>query len=117
MSTMKQFAGPDNLNLTYLALNLSKYVNGVSKAHVEYSRKLFPGQYIRSVTNGVHSYTWTCQFFRELYDKYIPSWANEPILLVRATEIPSREVWDAHMMAKKRLFEFVEKTTNVILDP
>ena len=117
MSTMKQFAGPDNLNLTYLALNLSKYVNGVSKAHVEYSRKLFPGQYIRSVTNGVHSYTWTCQFFREIYDKYIPSWANEPILLVRATEIPSREVWDAHMMAKKRLFEFVEKTTNVILDP
>jgi starch phosphorylase len=117
MSSMKQFAGSDNLNLTYLALNLSKYVNGVSKAHVEYSRKLFPGQYIRSVTNGVHSYTWTCQFFRELYDKYIPSWANEPILLVRATEIPSREIWDAHMMAKKGLFEFVEKNTNVTLDP
>jgi starch phosphorylase len=117
MSSMKQFAGSDNLNLTYLALNLSKYVNGVSKAHVEYSRKLFPGQYIRSVTNGVHSYTWTCQFFRELFDKYIPSWANEPILLVRATEIPSREIWDAHIMAKKRLFEFVEKSTNITLDP
>ncbi len=117
MSTMQQFAGPDNLNLTYLALNLSKYVNGVSKSHVEYSRRLFPGQYIRSVTNGVHSYTWTCLFFKELYDKYIPSWASEPILLVRATEIPSREIWDAHTLAKKTLLEFVDKSTHIELDP
>src|SRR4030042_6344356 len=117
MSTIKQYAGVDNLNMTYLALNLSKYVNGVSKAHMEYSMKLFPGHHIRSVTNGVHSYTWTCRCFRDLYDKYIPSWANETILLVRALEIPSHEVWDAHVMAKKQLFEYVEKSANVKLDP
>jgi len=117
MSTIKQYAGADNLNMTYLALNLSKYVNGVSKAHMEYSMKLFPGHHIRSVTNGVHSYTWTCRCFRDLYDKYIPSWANEPILLVRALEIPSHEVWDAHVMAKKMLFDYVEKTKKVKLDP
>jgi starch phosphorylase len=103
--------------MTYLALNLSKYVNGVSKAHMEYSRKLFPGHYIRSVTNGVHSYTWTCPIFRALFDKYIPSWANEPILLVRALEIPSHEVWDAHMKAKADLLEFVDKSAGVKLDP
>ena len=116
MSTMKQYAGQDNLNMTYLALNLSKYVNGVSKAHMEYSRKLFPGHYIRSVTNGVHSYTWTCPFFRELFDRYIPSWANEPILLARALEIPNHEVWAAHVRAKKSLFEFVEKSAGAKLD-
>jgi starch phosphorylase len=103
--------------MTYLALNLSKYVNGVSQAHMEYSRKLFPGHYIRSVTNGVHSYTWTCQYFRELFDKYIPGWVNEPVLLVRANEIPNREVWDAHMLAKSNLTKFVEKSTSVKLDP
>jgi starch phosphorylase len=117
LSTMKQYAGQDNLNMTYLALNLSKYVNGVSKAHMKYSKKLFPGHHIRSVTNGVHSYTWTCQYFRELFDKYIPSWANEPILLARAMEIPNREVWDAHIKAKRSLIEFVEKNTSVKLDP
>ena len=117
MSTVKQYASQENLNMTYLALNLSKYVNGVSKSHMEYSRKLFPGHYIRSVTNGVHSYTWTCPFFRELYDKYIPSWANEPILLVRALEIPNHEVWAAHVKAKKSLIEFVEKRAGAKLDP
>jgi glycogen phosphorylase len=116
MLNVKQYAGQDNLNMTYLALNLSKYVNGVSKSHMEYSRKLFPGHYIRSVTNGVHSYTWTCPVFRELFDKYIPSWANEPILLVRALEIPNHEVWDAHVKAKTGLIDFVENSTGVQLD-
>jgi starch phosphorylase len=117
LSTVKQYAGQDKLNMTYLALNLSKYVNGVSKMHMEYSQRLFPGHYIRSVTNGVHSYTWTCKCFRDLFDKYIQGWANEPILLVRASEIPNREVWDAHMIAKTNLIEFVEKNTGVKLDP
>jgi starch phosphorylase len=116
LSTVKRYAGQDNLNMTYLALNLSKYVNGVSKAHMEYSKKLFPGHYIRSVTNGVHSYTWTCRHFRELFDKYIPGWINEPVLLVRANEIPNHEVWDAHMMAKTSLIKFVKTNTGVELD-
>jgi starch phosphorylase len=117
LSTVKRYAGEDNLNMTYLALNLSKYVNGVSNAHMEYSKRLFPGHYIRSVTNGVHSYTWTCRQFRALFDKYIPSWVNEPVLLVRANEIPNHEVWDAHMMAKANLIKFVETNTGAELDP
>ena len=117
LSTVKQYAGQDNLNMTYLALNLSKYVNGVSKAHMNYSKKIFPGHHIRSVTNGVHSFTWTCCFFRELYDKYIPSWANEPVLLVRASEIPSLEIWNAHLKAKKILFDYIKNTTSASLDP
>jgi len=117
LSTVKQYAGQDNLNMTYLALNLSKYVNGVSKAHMNYSQKIFPGHHIRSVTNGVHSFTWTCGFFRELYNKYIPSWVNEPVLLVRASEIPNTEVWNAHMKAKKILFDYIKNTTSTSLDP
>jgi starch phosphorylase len=117
LSTMKRYAGQKNLNMTYLALNLSKYVNGVSNAHMEYSKKLFPGHYIRSVTNGVHSYTWTCRHFRELFDKYIPSWVNEPVLLVRASEIPNQEVWNAHMMAKTSLIKFMGTNTGIELDP
>jgi starch phosphorylase len=117
LADMKQYAGNENLNMAYLALNLSKYVNGVSLAHVDYSRKLFPGRYIRAVTNGVHSYTWTNLYFRQLFDKYIPGWTNEPILLAKASEIPNREVWDTHVKAKTDLLTAVEKTKGVTLDP
>ncbi len=114
---IERYAGTENLNMAFLSLNLSKYINGVSLAHVEYSRKLFPGRYIRAVTNGVHSFTWTNLFFRELFDKYIPGWTNEPILLAKASEIPNREVWDAHTKAKTNLLTFVEKANGVQLDP
>jgi glycogen phosphorylase len=116
LADMKRYAGEDNLNMAFLALNLSKYVNGVSLAHVDYSRKLFPGRYIRAVTNGVHSYTWTSLPFRQLFDKYIPAWTNEPILLAKASEIPNREIWDAHVKAKTDLLRLVEKTNGVTLD-
>ena len=117
LSDMKRYAGDENLNMAYLALNLSKYVNGVSLAHVDFSRKLFPGRYIRAVTNGVHSFTWTNLYFRQLFDKYIPGWTNEPILLAKASEIPNREIWDAHTKAKNDLLTFVEKNNGVKLDP
>ncbi len=114
---MEQYAGTENLNMAFLALNLSKYINGVSMAHVDFSRKLFPGRYIRAVTNGVHSFTWTNVFFRQLFDKYIPGWTNEPILLAKASEIPNREVWDAHTKAKANLLAYVEKANGITLDP
>jgi len=116
IEVLKKYGGQDRLNMTFLALNLSKYTNGVTKAHMEYSRKLFPGHHIMSITNGVHSYTWTSPFFRELFDKYIPGWANEPELLVRVGPIPDEEIWEAHMKAKKALFDFIKEKTGVQLD-
>ena len=62
-------------------------------------------------------HTWTNLYFRQLFDKYIPGWTNEPILLAKASEIPNREVWDAHTKAKTDLLTFVEKTNGVKLDP
>ena len=41
LSDMQQYAGTENLNMAFLALNLSKYINGVSLAHVDYSQKAF----------------------------------------------------------------------------
>ena len=114
--TIRKFAGEDRLNMTLLALNLSKYTNGVTEAHMEYSRKLFPGYHIQEITNGVHSYTWTAPQFRRLFDKYIPRWANEPELLVRVDTIPDEEIWEAHMSTKADLFDFVHQNSNVTLD-
>jgi starch phosphorylase len=113
LEILKKIGGQDKLNMTLLALNLANYINGVSKKHQEYSEKsLFPGYEIHAITNGIHSYTWTCESFRKIYDKYLPGWANEPELLVKVDSIPNEEVWQAHREAKKELIDYVNKVTN-----
>jgi len=114
---LKNLSGKENLNMTRLGLNLSEFINGVAKKHSEVSRNMFPGYEISAITNGVHSYTWTCDSFKLLYDKYLPGWANEPELFVRVGRIPDDEIWAAHIEAKKALFKYVLETTGVEMDP
>jgi len=114
---LKRFGGTQRLNMTLLALNLSNYINGVAKKHRDVSRAMFPGYAIHSVTNGVHSYTWTCPLFRKLYDRYLPGWANEPELLVRVDIIPDELMVEAHATAKKDLIDFVNRSTGAEMDP
>jgi glycogen phosphorylase len=116
LKTLKELGGEDQLNMTRLALNTSKYVNGVAKRHKEFSLTLFPGYNISAITNGVHSFTWTCKCFRNLYDKYLPGWANEPELLVRVDSIPDEEIWRAHMEAKEKLIRYIRERSGVQFD-
>jgi len=116
LDVLKSLGGQDHLNMTLLALNLSNYINGVAKRHRESSREMFPGYEIHAITNGIHSYTWTCESFRKLYDKHLPGWAYEPELLVRVDVIPTEEIWQAHREAKKLLIDYVNKATNIGMD-
>ncbi|MFB0563252.1 MAG: alpha-glucan family phosphorylase [Candidatus Lokiarchaeia archaeon] len=116
LETLKNLGGQDRLNLTLLALNLSEYINGVSKKYQDTSSQLFPGYQINTITNGVHSYTWTCESFKRIFDKYMPGWANEPELLVRVDTIPGEELWHAHTEAKKILIDYVNEKTNIGMD-
>ena len=116
LSVLKDYGGFDSLNMTLLALNLSKYTNGVTEEHMEYSRKLFPGYHIQEITNGVHSHYWTCPSFRELFDKYFRGWANEPELLVRVDVIPEEELWEAHLKAKDTLLDLVRENSGINMD-
>ncbi|SFM62074.1 alpha-glucan family phosphorylase [Methanolobus profundi] len=113
LETLKKYGGEHQLNMTLLGLNLSNYVNGVAKRHRQISEKMFPGYKFSSITNGVHSYTWVCQHFRDLYDTYLPGWANEPELLVRVRSIPDNEIWDAHKRAKKDLIDYANAECGV----
>jgi glycogen phosphorylase len=107
MRVIMEYAGKSALNMTLLGLNLSQYINGVAKKHGQVSQSMFPGYEIHAITNGVHSYTWTCDSFKRLYDKYLPGWANEPEIFVRIGRIPDEELWNAHMEAKKIMIDFV----------
>jgi starch phosphorylase len=111
LDAVKQLAGEDKLNMTLLALNLSRFQNGVTKAHMKHSMKIFPHYAIRAVTNGVHSFTWTSRSFHEVFDKYIPGWASEPELLVRIDKAPSCDIWAAHTTNKQELVNLVSDKT------
>ena len=100
------------LNMTYLGLNMSRYVNGVAKKHGQVSRLMFAGYHIDAITNGVHAATWASPAFQALYDKHIPDWRQDNFSLRHAESIPRPEVWDAHMFAKTELIDRVNKNTD-----
>jgi starch phosphorylase len=104
------------LNMTYLALNLSHYVNGVAKKHGEVSRMMFARYRIDSITNGVHATTWVADPFRELFDRYISGWRGDNFSLRYALNIPNEQMWEAHTQAKEQLIRYVNQETNLGLD-
>jgi starch phosphorylase len=112
-----QLGGMSSLNMTSLALNLSHYVNGVARAHRNVSEHLFPGHTIGHVTNGVHSATWTCAPFRELFDRDLPGWRDDPALLRQVLAITPEPIWQAHTAAKAALLDAVKARTGRTLDP
>jgi starch phosphorylase len=113
---LKKLAGEDKINMTLLGFNLSNYVNGVAKKHGEVSKNMFPGYHIYAITNGVHSYTWTCESMKKLFDRYLPGWANEPEIFVRIGVIPDEELWKAHMEAKRKLIDYVNSVSDTKME-
>ncbi|MDZ4383552.1 MAG: alpha-glucan family phosphorylase, partial [Thermodesulfovibrionia bacterium] len=113
---LRKLAGEKYINMTLLGFNLSKYLNGVAKKHGAVSENMFPGYRINAITNGVHSYTWTSESLKKVYDKYLPGWANEPELFVRVGVIPDEELWAAHFETKRKLIDYVKSVAHVDLD-
>jgi len=109
--------GSGSLNMTYLGLNMSRYVNGVAKKHGEISRLMFAGYQIDAITNGVHVASWTCPSLQALYDRYLSDWRQDNFSLRYAESIPKDELWDAHLKAKRELLDHARTQSQVALDP
>jgi len=110
------FIRDNEMNMTLIALNLSKYINGVAKKHGEVAREMFPGYSIDSITNGVHLLTWAAPAFKKLYDKHIPGWQSDYFSLRYAMGIPKDEISRAHQEAKKELIDHVNARTGAGMD-
>jgi starch phosphorylase len=104
------------LNMTYLGLCFSHYINGVSMRHEEISHSMFPNYPINSITNGVHAATWVSQPFQQLYDHHIPEWRKDNLYLRYSISIPLEEIQAAHALAKENLITEVAKRTGIKLD-
>ncbi len=117
LATQELFGTGGNLNLTWLALNLSRYVNAVARRHGEVSRAMFSSASIDSITNGVHAGTWASAPFCSLFDKHIPGWRADNFNLRHALMIPPQQLWGAHLTAKQQLLDYVKEHTQVLMSP
>jgi len=104
------------LNMTYLALHMSRYVNGVAKRHGEVSGRMFVGYEIDSITNGVHAATWTAPAIQHLLDRHIPDWRSDNYSLRHALSVARDQIRAAHQDAKRALIEHVREACAVALD-
>ncbi len=114
---LKRLAGPETLNMTHLALSLSRYVNGVAKRHGEVAQALYPGYRVHSITNGVHVGQWAHPAVARLFDGAMPGWRQDPELLRQADRLDGEALWAAHREAKAGLIAEVEARTGRRLDP
>lgn len=103
--------GFESLNTTELALEYSGFVNAVSEKHENVSSQMFPDYDFDSVTNGVHSTTWTNPYLREVLDSEIGAWRCQPGMLSRAFKIDDRKLWNAKIEAKKELIDYIREET------
>ena len=116
----------NSFSMTILALRTSRQANGVSKLHGEVSRGLWrdvwsgvpePEVPITSITNGVHTKTWTAPEFHRMYEKYLgPDWEEhltDGEYWRRVIDIPDDVLWNTHHLLKVRLIEFLRERIRV----
>ncbi len=107
-------------SMTILALRMSRHANGVSALHGEVSQGLWKDVWqgvpqhevpITSITNGIHTKTWTAPEFADLYTRHLgPDWQDhltDPEYWRAVIDIPAEELWSTHVMLKLRLIEFI----------
>lgn len=104
-----------NLNMTFLALRCSTYINGVAMRHGEISHGMFPNYPIHAITNGVHAATWASTSFQQLYDQHVPEWRHDNLYLRYAIGIDLVEIQKAHASAKRNMIRQIAETTGVHL--
>lgn len=105
------------LNVTYIALRFSRFVNGVAMQHGKVSRQMFPDYTIDSITNGVHAATWIAAPIQALLDQAIPRWRTDNLFLRNAIDIPEREIAAAHAECKSSLIKGIVERTGIAFDP
>lgn len=103
------------LNMTYVALRFSRYVNGVAMQHGRVSKEMFPEYNVHAITNGVHAATWIQPAMQVLLDEKVPSWRRDNLYLRFAIGIAPNEIRSRHSEAKRQLISTVAERTGVSL--
>ncbi len=113
---IKKLAGEDGLSMTHLALHLSEKSFGVARVHGMVSNRMFPGENIDYITNGVYLPRWASPEMQKIFDTYMPGWKLDPTLLTKhCRQIPDDVLLAAHKVQKKKLIDVANKFAPVKL--
>jgi starch phosphorylase len=117
--TLERFGCLHNslLNMTYLALRFSRYVNGVAMQHGKVSQQMFPDYYVHSITNGVHAATWLSEPMQRLLDEAIPSWRHDNHYFRDIYGVAPAKISNCHEISKQLLFTEVYKRSGLQFNP
>ncbi|MFH1618262.1 MAG: alpha-glucan family phosphorylase [Candidatus Margulisiibacteriota bacterium] len=121
MKLLKELAAEgkrkETANLTLLCMAAAGHANAVAQKHGEVTRIQFPEfkEKIKSITNGVHTYTWLSDPVGALLKKYkkeIGDWENDPTLLANVAKLKAdadfrKDLWQAHNENKSSLQEML----------
>jgi starch phosphorylase len=110
----------ETFSMTILALRSSRHANGVSQLHGKVSQELWQDVWagvplqevpITSITNGVHTKTWTAPEFHRIYSKFLGlDWEEhftDSEYWRRVIDIPDDVLWETHQLLKSRLIDFI----------
>jgi glycogen phosphorylase len=103
------------LNMTYLGLRFSRYINGVAMHHGEVSQGMFPGYPVHAITNGVDAGRWVSPEFQKLYDQRVPEWRRDNLYLRYAIQIGAAEIGETHQAAKRVMLAALHDKTGASL--
>jgi starch phosphorylase len=95
------------MNMTYIALRFSRFVNGVAMQHGKVSKVMFPDYKISAITNGVHAATWLSTPMQLLLDREVPAWRHDNSYFRSVYGIVPEEIAACHRLTKQHLFEVV----------
>jgi starch phosphorylase len=118
-NTIERFGCLHNslLNMTYLALRFSRYVNGVAMMHGKVSQEMFPEYHVHSITNGVHAATWISKPLQAVLDEEIPEWRRDNQYLRSIYGVSLTKIANCHVKNKQRLLDEVFRRTGKQLNP
>jgi starch phosphorylase len=105
------------MNMTYIALRFSRFVNGVAMQHGKVSQQMFPDYKVTAITNGVHAATWLSHHFQELFDAEIPTWRTDNRYFRSVYGIDPARIAACHLKGKQHLFATVAKRTGHFFNP
>jgi starch phosphorylase len=105
------------MNMTYIALRFSRFVNGVAMQHGIISQQMFPDYPVHAITNGVHAATWLSEPFQQLLDAQVPAWRTDNQYLRSTYGINPAVIAATHREGKLRLLASVAERTGQQFDP
>jgi starch phosphorylase len=105
------------LNMTYVALRFSRYVNGVAMQHGKVSQEMFPDYHVHAITNGVHASTWLSEAMLGLLDAEIPDWRHDNRYFRSIYGVSPAKIANCHQQSKQRLLNEVARRTGQQFNP